>query len=419
MLKIKNILPMITLGTVLHCSVLMANDSQAEVELTHWWNQPGEIQALNEIKKAVEQRGAKFVETRIASWDTLRTNILKRISMGYQPAVTQWLADDYLFSFDQMSAIYPTPAKWRGQAIEEILFDEVYNGLSTDNGLVGLPMGIHILNAALFSKKIYEELRLSPPQSWNEALAQAPIIQKAGYIPIALSNETWQLQILLNAIMLGELGAKDYKQFFVKTQSIKKWRKPLLRSFETFLALKQYTDTAARTRSWSDAVKMVGENKAAMHFLGDFAKSELTAQGLIAGEDFLCSLAPDSNGYMIYSIDSFLMFKIDEPRIKKGQSILFDAVLDPEVQAKYNSKKGGIPIRHGVDINQLDSCAQETYKQWTGSDHKTISFTGIGNPLRASFLQTVLQQAWDKDDVTAEELVDELLKIDQESLQKS
>lgn len=419
MLIIKRSLSVLLLGGALHCSALLASDLQAEVELTHWWNQPGEIQALNEIKTAVEQRGAKFVETRVSSWDILRTNILKRISMGYQPAVTQWISDDYLFSFDQMSAIYPTPDKWRNQPIKEILFDEVYHGLSTDNGLVGLPMGIHIQNAALFSKAIYNELKLTLPKTWSEVLIQAPLIKQAGYVPIALSKETWQLQIILNDILLSELGAKDYKQFYTQTQSIQKWREPLVRSFNTFLALKQFTDEAAHTRSWSDSTKMIGENKAAMHFLGDFAKSELTAQGLKAGEDFLCSLAPGSNGYMVYVIDSFLMFNTDEPQIKEGQSILFDAVLDPEVQAKYNSKKGGIPVRHGVNIKQLDSCAQETYQQWTSANKKTISFTGIGNPLRASFLQSVLQQAWDNKDASAEQLVDELIKIDQESLQKS
>ena len=418
MLKITNVLSIMVLGAALSSSLLMAEELQSEVEVTHWWNQPGEINALNEIRSAVESRGAKFVETRISSWDTLRSNILKRISLGYQPAVTQWLSDDYTFSFDQMSAIYLIPQKWRNQPIKDVLFEEVYNGLSTENGVVGLPLGIHTQNAALFSKAIYDELKLPLPTSWSEVLQQAPLIEQAGYVPIALSNENWQLQIVLNTILLGNLGVEDYKLFYEKGQSIKKLTKPLVSSFEIFLALKKHTDKAAKNRSWSDAVNMIGENKAAMHVLGDFAKGELTAQGYQAGEDFLCSLAPGSNGYMIYAIDSFLMFNMDEPHLKKGQSMLFDAVLDPEVQAKYNSKKGGIPVRHGVEISQLDSCAQKTYKQWMSKDKKLISFTGIGNPLRASFLQSTLQKAWDHDDITAEQLVEEFIKSDQDALQR-
>jgi len=178
----------------------MAEELQSEVEVTHWWNQPGEVQALNAIKSAVEARGANFVETRTSSWDTLRSNILKRISLGYQPAVTQWLSDDYTFSFDQMSAIHLLPSKWRNQPIKEVLFEEVYRGLSTENGLIGLPLGIHTQNGALFSKAIYDELKLPLPTTWSEVLQQAPLIEKAGYVPVALSKEAWQLQIVLNPI---------------------------------------------------------------------------------------------------------------------------------------------------------------------------------------------------------------------------
>ena len=418
MLKKTTILLSLIFSITTFSGAIQANNTLPEVELTHWWNHPGELQAVNEIKQAVEQRGAKFVETRIESWDSLRTNILKRISMGYAPAVTQWLSDDYMFSFDQMNAIHPSPSKWRGQSVEEVLFDEVYKGFSTEHGLIGLPIGIHIQNSALFSKAIYQKLHLSPPQSWSEVLAQSTIIQEAGYVPIALSKETWQLQMVLNSILLDEMGAVGYQQFYEKGRPIEQWRASLIRSFDTFLALKQFTDSKARTRGWNEAVSMIGENTAAMHFLGDFAKSELTAKGYKAGEDFLCSLAPGSKGYMVYAIDSFLMFKVDEPLLEEGQRILFDAVLDPEVQAKYTNRKGGIPVRHGVNLEQLDSCAKASYKQWIQESHKTISFTRIGNPLRASFLQSTLGKAWDNDDTNAEQLVNEFLKTDADALKQ-
>ena len=416
MLKEIKILPMIVLGIFMHCSVLASDELQPEVELTHWWNHPGELQAVAEIKKAVEQRGGKFVETRLRSWEVLRANIIKRMTMGYAPAVAQWLSDDYTFSFEQMAAIYDTPSHWRKQPIGDVLFEEVYNDLHKEKSLIGLPLGIHVQNAALYSKAIYDELGLSVPKTWGEVLEQAPLIKAAGYVPIALSHEPWQLQIVFNAILLGELGAEDYKKFYTIGQSIGKWRKPLLRSFETFLSLRQYTDSAARLRSWSDSVQMIGHDKAAMHFLGDFAKSELTAKGLVAGEDFLCSLAPNSQGYMVYVIDSFLMFNVDEPHIKKGQAILFDAVLDPEVQAKYINKKGGIPVRRGVNTDQLDACAKEAYERWTDKNKKTISFTGVGNALRSSFLQDALKKVWNQEEVTASLLVDKLIDSDMETL---
>ena len=36
-------------------SSVCCEENQAEVELTHWWNQPGELEALGVIKKAVDK----------------------------------------------------------------------------------------------------------------------------------------------------------------------------------------------------------------------------------------------------------------------------------------------------------------------------------------------------------------------------
>lgn len=48
--NLKTLLTAVSLGLL--SSVAMADEPQTEVELTHWWNQPGEVAALNEIKKA-------------------------------------------------------------------------------------------------------------------------------------------------------------------------------------------------------------------------------------------------------------------------------------------------------------------------------------------------------------------------------
>ena len=96
------------------------------VELTHWWNYPGELQALEVIKSAIEKRGANFVESRIASWDKLRANIINRLTLGYPPAITQWLTDKDIFELSGINAIDSVPTEWRGKPIKDILLKEVY-----------------------------------------------------------------------------------------------------------------------------------------------------------------------------------------------------------------------------------------------------------------------------------------------------
>ena len=279
--------------TCLACSTAFAEKKQPEVELTHWWNQPGELQALDVIKQAVEKRGGKFVETRIGSWDKLRSSIISRISLGYPPAITQWLADENIFELSNVNAIHYPPTKLAGVPIKDILLKEVYEEVSKDGKLV---LGIHIQNAALFNASIYDELKLPLPTSWQQVLEQAPIIQEAGYVPVAFSKELWQFHIVFNAILFEKLGVENYQRMYEKGKSIKPWRKALTESLQVFMDLKEYADPEYKKRSWDMSAKMLGDSQAAMHVMGDFAKGELTARGLVAGKDFHCSLTPGADG---------------------------------------------------------------------------------------------------------------------------
>ena len=394
-------------------------EKRPEVELTHWWNQPGELEALGVIREAVEQRGAKFVETRIASWSKLRSTIINRISSGYAPAATQWLVDDDIFGLREIGAVQPLPSVFRGQAIKDVLLPGVYEEVTSNGELLSLPLGIHIQNAALFNTEIYTKLKLPFPVTWKQVLDQAPAIKREGYIPIAVSNELWQFCMLFNTILIERLGFKNYLKLYTKKQSIKPWREALVDSFRIFLKLKQFSDPQQKNRDWAQAVRMVGDKKAAMNIMGDFAKAELSAKGLVAGKDFFCSLAPGSNGNIVYAIDSFMMLNTDEPYLKKGQSILFDVALDPDIQAAYNSRKGSMPIRRGVDLSKLDACTRKSYQLWLHPDTRTIRFSGVSNPLRTSFFEAVLKRAWYDDNLSAEQLADELIGIDESALKHS
>ena len=390
-------------------------EKEPEVELTHWWNHPGEISALNEIKKAVEARDGKFVDTKVASWDKLRSSVINRLTMGYPPAITQWLGSNEGLGLNGIKAVYSAPAKWRGKSLKDTLFEEVFDSMVDGDKLISLPLGIHIQNSALYNAAIYKELDLPLPASWEMFLEQAKVIKAAGYVPIALSNEVWQLYMVFNTILLDQIGLQDHLKLYKEDQSMEKWRAPLEASFNVLLKLKQFADEGHKARSWNNAIEMVGNKEAAMNIMGDFAKGELTAMGLEAGKDFLCALSPGSRGAMLYVVDGFLMLNVEEDYLRKGQSILIDAVLDPTVQAAYNSKKGSIPvIKKGVDVTQLDSCSRKIYNNWITKGKgqgKGETAHGTGNQLRASFFEAVIGDAWNTENPSAEKLADQLISM--------
>ncbi|HPQ95656.1 MAG: carbohydrate ABC transporter substrate-binding protein [Thiothrix sp.] len=380
------------------------------VELTHWWNSLGERAALDEIRQAVEQGGARFVATPIATYDLLRERIIERLAYGYPPAITQWLAGQDMLALVTVDAIEPVPARWRGAALEAILYPEVLAEVSLRGKIAAIPVGVHIQNTAYYNAAIYRRLGLALPENWDVFLQQARRIKAAGFTPIALSDEPWQLRFVFNDILMGKAGTTGFQYFYAEQNPLGSMRTALLESMETFLALRALVDPGHVGRLWNEATDEVINGRAAMQVMGDFAKGELTARGLKPERDFFCALAPGAGETMLYAMDSFVLLKVEGAGLQQGQRLLFDVVLDPKVQAAFNSRKGGIPVRYGVDTGQLDSCARRQYQSWLRKDKSRLRLPDTTSRLRLSFVQDTLHKAW-SEGWSAGRATDELIRL--------
>ncbi len=113
------------------------------------------------------------------------------------------------------------------------------------------------------------------------------------------------------------------------------------------------------------------------------------------------------------------MLKTEDEQLLKGQDLLFDIVLDPSVQAAFNSKKGGIPVRYGVDPETLDKCARNIYKSWISrSGSSSIVMPDTKSRIRLSFVQNTLYKAWTHN-LTAEVAAEELIMLVDEFVSRS
>jgi glucose/mannose transport system substrate-binding protein len=55
----------------------------------------------------------------------------------------------------------------------------------------------------------------------------------------------------------------------------------------------------------------------------------------------------------------FVFPKTDNANTIKAQNLLATVMTSPQAQVAFSAKKGSIPIRPDVDVNQLDICAKE------------------------------------------------------------
>ena len=88
----------------------------------------------------------------------------------------------------------------------------------------------------------------------------------------------------------------------------------MINVFEQFKRLKKYTSKQMIGKDWFQASQLLASDKAAMQFMGDWAKGYWHASGLVAMQDYSCSDIPGVNKSYSYNIDSFVLFEKKQHR---------------------------------------------------------------------------------------------------------
>lgn len=83
------------------------------------------------------------------------------------------------------------------------LVDTMKAVVSTDNGIYGAPFGSTQAGAVVYNKKVYADLGLEVPTSWDEFAANNEAIKAAGIAPVIQTyGDTWTSQLFV----LGDFG---------------------------------------------------------------------------------------------------------------------------------------------------------------------------------------------------------------------
>ncbi|MGF6823789.1 raffinose/stachyose/melibiose transport system substrate-binding protein [Microbacterium sp. ZKA21] len=83
------------------------------------------------------------------------------------------------------------------------LIDTMSAVVSTENGIYGAPFGATQAGAVVYNKKVYADLGLEVPTSWDEFAANNEAIKAAGITPVIQTyGDTWTSQLFI----LGDFG---------------------------------------------------------------------------------------------------------------------------------------------------------------------------------------------------------------------
>jgi len=345
--------------------VVQANSQPASLQVLHWWTSAGERKAVNVLVGKLAEENIEWRDAAIPGGAGLGAGkVLKsRVLAGQAPEVTQlngvifgeWADLGLLLELDNVA----TSGGWK-----KLLFPTVWSLVQTRGHVVAAPLGIHRINTLFYNRKVFDRLGLAVPKTWADFDRLAATLKHAGVVPLAQSSEAWQVATLFETLVLAESGPAYYRQLFVDMDAKAYNDARLTHALKRLRALKQWMPTPIKERPWTDMTQQLADGEAAMFVMGDWAKGELNAWGLVTDVDFGCSTVPGTAEYHLYSVDTLAMFAGNYSH-QQAQEKLAQIMMSGSVQTDYNQFKGAIPVWRFPAVSKMDSCSVASWNSFS------------------------------------------------------
>ncbi|MGI6854677.1 ABC transporter substrate-binding protein [Mesorhizobium sp. 1B3] len=344
-------------------STLLASASLAnatDLEVTHWWTSGGEAAAVAELAKAFDATGNKWVDGAIAgSGGTARPIMISRITGGDPMGATQFnhgRQAEELVEAGLMRDL--TDVATKGKWTEIIRPKSLLDSCTIDGKIYCAPVNIHSWQWLWLSNKAFEEAGVPVPKNWDEFVAAAPALEKAGKVPLAVGGQPWQASGAFAVLMIA-IGGKDT---FLKVYSDKDAE--VAAGPEVAKVFKAANDARAMSKNtnvqdWNQATNMVITGKAGGQIMGDWAQGEFQVAGQVAGKDYTCLPGLGVNEILSTNGDAFYFPLLKDEEKSKAQDVLAATLLDPKTQVAFNLKKGSLPVRGDVDLASANDCMKK------------------------------------------------------------
>ncbi|MDI6027879.1 ABC transporter substrate-binding protein [Corticibacterium sp. UT-5YL-CI-8] len=339
---------------------LAAPASATDLEVTHWWTSGGEAAAVGELAKAFDATGNKWVDGAIAgSGGTARPIMISRITGGDPMGATQFnhgRQAEELVEAGMMRDLTDLAAKEKWTEIVQP--KSLLDSCTIDGKIYCVPVNIHSWQWLWLSNEAFEKAGVAVPKDWNELVAAAPALEKAGIVPLAVGGQPWQTSGAFD-VLLAAVGGKDA---FLKVYKDKDGEfaagPEIAKVFKAADdARKMAKDT--NVQDWNQATNMVISGKAGGQIMGDWAQGEFQVAGKVAGKDYSCLPGLGLNPMIATGGDAFYFPLLKDEAKAKAQEALATTLLDPKTQVAFNLKKGSLPVRGDVDLNAANDCMKK------------------------------------------------------------
>ncbi|WP_037082220.1 ABC transporter substrate-binding protein [Neorhizobium vignae] len=331
-----------------------------DLEVTHWWTSGGEAAAVAELAKAFNATGNKWVDGAIAgSGGTARPIMISRITGGDPMAATQFNHGRQAEELVQAGLMRDFTDLAKKEGWDKIVRPAgLLKSCTFEGKIYCVPLNIHSWQWLWLSNDAFKKAGVAVPKNWDEYVAAAPALEKAGIVPLAVGGQAWQSTGLF-AVLTVAIGGKDIYQKVYGDKDAKVAAGPEMA--KVFKAADDARKMAKGTnvQDWNQATNMVITGKAGGQIMGDWAQGEFQLAGKKAGVDYTCLPGLGVNEVISTAGDAFYFPVLKDAAKTKAQEALASSLLDAKTQVAFNLKKGSLPVRGDVDLAAANDCMKK------------------------------------------------------------
>ncbi|MBX4863650.1 carbohydrate ABC transporter substrate-binding protein [Rhizobium sophorae] len=355
-MKIRLMAALLATSVALPLGVANATD----LEVTHWWTSGGEAAAVAELAKAFDATGNHWVDGAIAgSGGTARPIMISRITGGDPMGATQFNHGRQAEELVQAGLMrdltdVATAEKWKDIIRPSSLLDSC----TIDGKIYCAPVNIHSWQWLWLSNAAFKKAGVEVPKNWDEFVAAAPALEKAGIIPLAVGGQPWQATGAFDVLMVAVAGKDTFNKVFKDKDAEVAAGPEIAKVFKAADDARRMAK-GSNVQDWNQATNLVITGKAGGQIMGDWAQGEFALAGQRAGTDYTCLPGLGVNEIISTGGDAFYFPLLKDEEKSKAQGVLAKTLLDPKTQVAFNLKKGSLPVRGDVDLAAANDCMKK------------------------------------------------------------
>src|SRR6478752_2457262 len=331
-----------------------------DLEVTHWWTSGGEAAAVAELAKAFDATGNHWVDGAIAgSGGTARPIMVSRITGGDPMGATQFNHGRQAEELVQAGLMrdltdVATAEHWKDIIRPASLLDSC----TIDGKIYCAPVNIHSWQWLWLSNAAFKTAGVAVPKNWDEFVAAAPALEKAGIVPLAVGGQPWQAAGAFDVLMVAIAGKDTFNKVFKDKDAEAAAGPEIAKVFKAADDARRMSK-GSNVQDWNQATNLVITGKAGGQIMGDWAQGEFQVAKQVAGKDYTCLPGLGVNEIISTSGDAFYFPLQKDAEKAKAQDVLAATLLDPKTQVAFNLKKGSLPVRGDVDISAANDCMKK------------------------------------------------------------